>query len=398
MIRVAYLCADPGVPVFGQKGSTLHVQEIIRALRALGADVEIFASRFDGEPPADLASIPLHQLPRPPKGDLAMREQQCLAANADLRRALEDAGTFDLIYERYSLWSHAGMEYARDSAAAGVLEVNAPLIEEQATYRGLIDRAGAERTAERAFGAAKVIAAVSRPLAGYLERHPAARGRVHVVPNGTNPTRFPPGLAPTYPGGPGSFTIGFLGHLKPWHGLPVLIEAFATLHAAHPETRLLIVGDGPEREALTQMLATRGVLAAVRFAGHVATDEVPGLLASMDVAVAPYPPLDHFYFSPLKLFEYMAAGLPIVASRIGQLEELIEDGVTGLLCQPGDAGALASAIGRLRASPELRTRIGAAARETALKKHTWEAVAGRILTLAGLEPAAHAGAQKQNRR
>lgn len=300
--------------------------------------MEIFASRFDGEPPADLASVPLHQLPRPPKGDLALRERQCLAANDDLRRALAAAGNFDLIYERYSLWSHAGMEYARDCAVPGVLEVNAPLIEEQATYRGLTDRAGAERVAERAFGAAKVIAAVSRPLADFLEQHPAAHGRVHVVPNGTDPARFPPGLAPSCPGGPGAFTIGFLGHLKPWHGLPVLIETFATIHAAHPETRLLIVGDGPEREALTQTLATRGVLAAVHFAGHVAMDEVPGLLASMDVAVAPYPPLDHFYFSPLKLFEYMAAGLPIVASRIGQLEELIDDGVTGLLCQPGDAG------------------------------------------------------------
>src|SRR6188474_3452794 len=207
-MRVAYICADPGVPIFGGKGSTLHVQEIIRALRALGADVEIFASRFDGEPPADLESVPLHKLPRPPKGALPMREQKCLAANDDLRRALEDAGLFDLVYERQSLWSHAGMEYARDSGAASVLEVNAPLIEEQATWRGLIDRAGAERVAERAFTAAKVIAAVSRPLADYLERHPAARGRVHIIANGVNPERFPPNVTPSGPGEPASFTIG----------------------------------------------------------------------------------------------------------------------------------------------------------------------------------------------
>jgi glycosyltransferase involved in cell wall biosynthesis len=285
------------------------------------------------------------------------------------------------------------MEYARDSGAASVLEVNAPLIEEQATWRGLIDRAGAERVAERAFTAAEVLAAVSTPLAEYLERHPSARGRIHVVPNGTNPGRFPSGLAPSCPGEPGSFTIGFLGHLKPWHGLPVLVEAFAIIHAAHSETRLLVVGDGPEHESMTQLLATRSVLGAAHFTGRVGMDEVPGLLASMDMAVAPYPPLDYFYFSPLKLFEYMAAGLPIVASRIGQLEELIEDGVTGLLCDPGDAAALASAIERLRASPELRTRLGRTARETALEKHTWEAVARRILALARLNPAAYAGAR-----
>jgi hypothetical protein len=96
-MRVAYICADPGVPVFGEKGSTLHVQEVIRALRALGAGVEIFASRIDGEPPRDLDSIPLHKLPSPPKGDLATREQRCLAANEDLRRALEDAGPVELV-------------------------------------------------------------------------------------------------------------------------------------------------------------------------------------------------------------------------------------------------------------------------------------------------------------
>jgi glycosyltransferase involved in cell wall biosynthesis len=106
----------------------------------------------------------------------------------------------------------------------------------------------------------------------------------------------------------------------------------------------------------------------------------------MDVAAAPYPPLAHFYFSPLKVYEYMAAGLPVVASRIGQLAELVAEGVNGLLCQPGDPAALAAALGRLRAEPELRNRLGRAARATVLRKHTWDAVARRILRLAGLAP------------
>ena len=80
------------------------------------------------------------------------------------------------------------------------------------------------------------------------------------------------------------------------------------------------------------------------FTNAVAPEAVPGLLASIDAAVAPYPALGHFYFSPLKVYEYMAAGRAIVASRAGQLEELLEDGAHALLCPPGDAAALAEAL------------------------------------------------------
>jgi glycosyltransferase involved in cell wall biosynthesis len=103
----------------------------------------------------------------------------------------------------------------------------------------------------------------------------------------------------------------------------------------------------------------------------------------MDAAVAPYPAQRGFYFSPLKVFEYMAAGLPVVASRVGQLAEVIEDGVTGLLCPPGDAVACAEALGRLRAEPALAARLGLAAREHVRRRHSWRAVAGQILRLAG---------------
>lgn len=142
--RLAYVCADPGVPVFGGKGASVHVQEVVRALVEKGVRVELFASRTGGDPPPGLEEVPLHRLPSPPKGDLEKRERELLAANDELREALEAAGPFDAVYERYSLWSFAGMEYAARTAVSGILEVNAPLIEEQAAHRGLADRAGAE--------------------------------------------------------------------------------------------------------------------------------------------------------------------------------------------------------------------------------------------------------------
>ena len=100
--------------------------------------------------------------------------------------------------------------------------------------------------------------------------------------------------------------------------------------------------------------------------------------------MAPYPKLVNFYFSPLKVYEYMAAGLPVVASRVGQLQELIQPEVNGLLVPPGDVSALAAGLERIRSEPELRRRLGLAARVKVLREHTWDGVVQRILSLAGL--------------
>ena len=381
-MRLAYVCADGGVPIFGRKGASIHAQEIIRTFRSRGAGVEVFATRLDGTPPADLADIPVHRLPCLADAAPAAYEQAALAANHDLENELDRQGPFDLIYERYSLWSYAGIEYARRNGVPGVLEVNAPLIDEQARHRVLVDRAAAEEVAERVFGAAAVLSAVSREMAAYLEHYPRARGRIHVIPNAVDPQRFAPPGRRAAPSPSGVFHVGFVGSLRPWHGLALLVEAFGRLQALVPDARLVIVGDGPERAALADDVARRGLLSRTQFIGAVAPADVPGYLHSLDVAAAPYPDYPHFYFSPLKLFEYMAAGLPIVASRIGQVSEVLRDNETGLLCAAGDAAELAAALARLAHDPDLRARLGGAARAVALRDHTWEAVVARVLQLA----------------
>ena len=379
-MRVAYICADPGIPVFGQKGCSIHVQEVIRALRRQGAQVELFAVRCDDPPPEDLADLIVRRLPPIPKLERAVRERVALSINDDLQRELEQAGPFDWIYERYSLWSYSAMELAQKANIPGILEVNAPLIEEQAKYRGLVHRDEAEQVACRAFQAASQLIAVSQGVKHYLT-HWVAAEKVHVIPNGFNDHRFSQDVEPTFPKEPDIFTIGFVGSLKPWHGLSHLVNAFGQLHQHVPQSRLLIVGDGPQRKDMESVLTRQGLQSVVRFTGAVFPEQIPGLLASMDTAVAPYPAAD-FYFSPLKVVEYMAAGLPVVVSQIGQLTNLVENNITGLLCPPGDEAALANALERLWLSPSLRECLGLMARQHVVMHHTWDRVARQIIAIA----------------
>ncbi len=384
-MRIAYVCADPGIPVFGQKGCSIHVQEVIRALRRQGATVELFAVRLGDQPPADLANLKVHPLPPIPKGDPAIREQTAFSINPDLQVDLELASPFDLVYERYSLWSYSAMEFAQRQGIPGILEVNAPLIEEQIQHRSLINQDVAEQVAQRVFQTASGIVAVSQAVKQYLSNW-VSEGKVHVIPNGVNQHRFPNDLQPLLGKDEKAFTIGFVGSLKPWHGLSHLVNAFADLYQRVPQARLLIVGDGPQRDWLLAQLKQRGLQSAALLTGAVSPEIVPSLLASMDVAVAPYPESTDFYFSPLKVVEYMAAGLPVVASGIGQINQLVEDGVTGLLCPPGDETALANALEQLWHSPYLRNQLGQAAQQHIFTHHTWDAVANRILAITQLKP------------
>lgn len=387
MKRVAYICADPGIPVFGCKGASIHIQEIIRALIAKNMTVDLFARRYDGPPPEDLHCVRCHPLPELPK-DPIERELAAIQSNRDLFAALSATGPFDLIYERHALFSVSGMTYARKQGVASILEVNAPLIDEQKKYRTLVHQDKAREWTDKAFAHAATIIAVSKEVGDYVSKTLFSAGKIYIVPNGVNVQRFQEIRLKARDPDVNSFTIGFVGTLKPWHGLPLLISAFKRLQQDSKNCRLLIVGDGPEREGLVKQLEEMKLKDAVEFTGQVSPSEIPKWLALMDVAVAPYPILENFYFSPLKVYEYMAAGLPVVASRAGQMETLIEDGVNGILVQPNDINDLFQGLNRIRRDPQWGRSLGEAARKTVSMKHTWEAALEQILSAAHFETGA----------
>jgi glycosyltransferase involved in cell wall biosynthesis len=161
----------------------------------------------------------------------------------------------------------------------------------------------------------------------------------------------------------------YVGSLQPWHGVDMLIRAFALLSSGCSNAKLLIVGDGVERSRLEQLTEKLNLKTRKRFVGEVAHSRVKEFLVLADVAVAPYPQLPMvFYFSPLKVFEYMAAGKAIVASRVGQIADILTGGYDGILTGPGDMEALAAAIDRLILDIDLRHKLGNYAREKIERK------------------------------
>lgn len=399
-MRLAYVCADPGVPVFGTKGASVHVQEILRAWRARGAEVRLYATRIGDDVPADLADLPVVHVPVPavPAGTdpgraarVAARERaQAVAARRIAEQVVADGA--DAVHERYSLFSTALAEITGALGVPGVLEVNAPLIDEQRTHRDLVDETAARAALAAQVAAAERTACVSEPVARWTERTVAAAGgragRVLVAPNGVNVERIRPCLDSAARGtDPGPPVVVFVGTLKPWHGVEHLLRARSRAAAAW---RLRVVGDGPQRASLEELAAALGVEA--EFTGAVAPAEVPGLLADCAVAVAPYPATQFAadqYFSPLKIYEYAAAALPVVASRVGQVPAAVEDGVTGLLVEPSDPDALAGAVDALVADPDRRRAMGRAGRRDAVARRSWTAVLDGILAgtdLAGTRP------------
>jgi len=384
-MRVAYVSVDPGVPVFGSKGASVHLQAVLRSLTAKGHHVHLVTTRPEGAPPADLCGVQVHAVPLAPSADLAGRERAVQHADAQVGVVLDGLALgpgLDLVYERYSLWGRTATAWARDTQIPSVLEVNAPLVEEQKRHRQLIDRWRALEVAGQALRAAGAVVCVSEPLARWARARGAHPARVFVVPNGADTSRVGP--AATEP--PRPFTLGFVGTLKPWHGVPDVVRALGLLRTAGRDHRLLVVGDGPEREALARLAHELRVSDAVEMTGAVAPADVPAQLHRMHVAIAPYPATHDFYFSPLKVYEYLAAGLPVVASSVGSLPDLLGHGDHGVLVPPGSPLALATAIAELDSDPERRVALGRAARAVA-HEHDWDRVVDRILTIGGVHGA-----------
>lgn len=390
-MRIAYVTADRGIPVFGEKGASIHIQEMTRAFGKLGHEVRVIAARRGD---AGDTALQVEEVRASIAGADRADKERAAMAQADAMEArlvsLWCEWPFDMIYERYSLWSAAGCRAARGLGVPVITEVNAPLVMEQAAFRSLVCEDEARAIEAQVLAGSNALAAVSRQMGGYLIGRGADPVRVHVIGNAVDTAQFHPGVPATKLTGipDDAFVVGFTGSLKMWHGVDTLLQAFRDFRADEPRAHLLICGDGPKRGWIDGFVAGAGLAHAVTMAGWVDHAALPGHIARMDVATAPYPAAEEHYFSPLKLYEYLAMGRPVLASDIGQTAELLSGSAAALLLPPGNAAALAQALRDLCSDPTRRAGMSAeAAAEGA--RHDWTHNAARVVEIAeGMRAAA----------
>ena len=402
-MNILYVCSDHGIDLTGLKGASIHVRSFVRALAELGHKVSVVGTKvsspesFEAVTGATVLPAPLtprnrallrtikagNQLwdRRPGRGRDAVRSLH----NTEFFRVADECAGRSLpsfVYERYSLWGTAGRRLARKRSIPLVLEVNSPLAYEEQKYRGGADSPLARGAESRIWRRADLLIAVSEALRAHFEKAGVSPEKVRILPNAVDTSLFraesDDGSLRSRLNLDGRFVVGFVGSFKAWHGVDFLVQTFARLHREDGAYHLLLVGDGPMRAALEEETQRLGLQEAVTLVGNVPHEEVHRYLALMDVAVAPYPALEDFYFSPLKLYEYMASSRAVVASRIGQVADVVAGGRTGLLYEPGDQEALIGCIQRLRAESNLRRELGQKARMSCAE-NTWRQNAQRVV-------------------
>lgn len=396
-MKLLYLNLDRGIPVCGDKGASVHVRSFIAAAHRLGHEVALACSTLGaGNPPPPALILP--PCPKPlsacqPGADLLLEKERAKiaadrAAPAHVLAALAAEGFVpDLVYERHALFHGAGVEIAARLGVPRLLEVNAPLVDEQRRFRGLRLEDEACAIERLSYQHADAIIAVSDAVARHVGDVLGERRRVHVLANGVD-------LAAHAQAGPAGQALrarlglsprlriaGFIGSFKPWHGVPFLLEAFAAVAARSPDLHLAAVGEGPEQEAVAARAAALGLSGRLVLPGRVPHAEVPAWLAAMSFTVAPYLPQADFYFSPLKIAESMAAGRPVLAPDTGAISGMIRHRRSGLLFPPGDLAACADGLARLARDVDACEAMGRQARDEA-GQWGWDSVVARSLGLA----------------
>jgi D-inositol-3-phosphate glycosyltransferase len=383
--------APPGAGSAG--GMNVYVRELAAALGRRGATVDVF-TRDHGctlppvkpvGPAARLVHVkagPRGPLPKAAVADVAGE----FAARVD--RFAREAGPYDLVHAHYWLSGRAGLDLAR--------RWGVPLVQMFHTLGHLKSRAAASE-AERA-GAARlrtetllarvacrVVAATSGEREELVRSLRARAHRVSVVPAGVDLERFAPrdpAAAARRVGLAGTRSILYVGRLEPIKGVDRLVEAFARLGAGR-DARLVVVGGdgaegapGGESRRLAALAARLGVGDRVEFRGPRPRQALPDYYAAAAAVVLP----SAYESFNLVAVEALACGAALVATPVGVVPQVLEDGANGLVVPVGDVGALAAAIGRLLGDPPLAARLRRAARPS-VEGYGWDAVAARIHAL-----------------
>ena len=383
-MRVLYVAAGIAAP--GSHGGATHVVEVAAGLARLGHEVHVVCQRPKDTPPPQQAERRLdapqwHWLPYPKSAGLLY-----YSTVARLARELQPA----VIIERFYNFAGVGMLVAHRRHIPAILEVNAPLVDPPGSRKTRLDRLVGQplrRWAGRqCHYASRIVTPLASTVPSSLEPD---RSKICELPWGANVERFDREAVLQQRGAEvadlrqrlglseGQPVAVFSGSFRHWHGVDQLATAALDVARRVPEAAFLLLGEGPLLEPVQAIAASLGQRLITP--GPVAYSDVPLYLTLASVGVAPFDPSRHeplrlfgFYWSPLKIFEYMAMSLPTVTIRQSPLDCIIREGEEGLLYPAGDILALADRLSSLLADPSTSARMGASARQRVVAHYSWQ--------------------------
>jgi glycosyltransferase involved in cell wall biosynthesis len=364
-VKILYVASDQEVP--GRTGGSIHVLEVARGLAARGHEVQVVVHR--AREVADLETeggVVWHRIEwRPRHRFFRFRALRAVAAIAAAFRP-------DVIIERYYNFGGEGVVLASRLGVPSLLEVNSPIVDHPGSLKGVLDALMLVRPM-RSYreSLCRQASALIAPIPEIVPLF--AREKTEIVTWGANVQAFHPGrrsdvLRRSLGIGEADVAVLFSGSFRPWHGVHV-VEAAARRLRERRDLHFVLVGGGA---------GGQGDGFTGRRLGSVAYERMPEVVASADIGLAPYDPSRlkqlrlGFYWSPLKIFEYMASGLPTVTIPRSPLTEIVREGVEGLHVPPGSPEALAAAVAKLADDAPLRARMGASARARVVERYSWE--------------------------
>jgi glycosyltransferase involved in cell wall biosynthesis len=363
-VRILYVASDQCVP--GATGGSVHVLEVARGLAARGHDVHAVVKREAGRVERErLCGFTLHRV-----GWFPPQRYFRFTARTAVRRVAAEVAP-EAVMERYYNFGGEGFAVARERGIPALLEVNSPLVDHPGAWKARLDALALVRPLRRYREAlVRQAAALVAPIPEIVPAF--AHAKLEIVTWGADVEAFQPQRRSAETrralGVPeGACVALFSGSFRPWHGVHVA-EAAARRLAHRADLYFVFVG-GPEARAGD---GYRG-----RHLGRVDYARMPELVAAADVGLAPYDTAClaqlelGFYWSPLKIFEYMACGLPTVTIPRFPLTEIVRHGEEGLHAAEADPAALARALETLADDPVLRARLGRSARERVVARYSW---------------------------
>ena len=388
-LSILYLIGDRGLDLTKGEGYKIHVLKIINGLKKKGHKVFLLNINENSSlPELENYLTVRHKYLRfffhrifPFTGTL--NSINILLQIIKLHRFYQ----FDVIHERFGLYAYGGIMASKLLRIPHIIEINGPGIEEKKLFTKDIDpiqKFTAKRIRKLCLKTTNHIVAVSNNLKTFLINNHIIKNsdKITVLPNAADVEAFDKQFnvqsIKASLGLENKFIIAYTGTLQVWYAIDDLISAFPSVIKEIPNAYLLIIGEGQAREKLETLVNQREIADRVKFMGYVNHSKIPEIISIADVVVAPFKELGMTFFgSAIKVFEYLSAGKPIVATKIGQIAEVLKDQHTALLVTPGHIEELANAIIRLARDEQLRSYLAKNARIEA-QKYSWDKYADQL--------------------